>query len=189
MALNDTLTSCGNPSRGRYVMGCRCFMCRVANAEYYHRRRACEEGAEQGTMVGKAKTAAARRRVERWRGLGYGLREIEFWTGVSRSSLRTLVSGKHPNCNGLPSRMSRANHDAIMAARLPEMAPGALVDSAPTLRIIDELHAGGMAYAEIVRRSGLSRATIYKLERQRPSKVTQRTATRIRRIGNGSKRG
>lgn len=184
MALNDTLTSCGNPSRGRYVMGCRCFMCRVANAEY---AREQANRSETSAMVGARETEWARRRVGAWRAQGIGLREIELWTGVPRSSLQTLVTGKHRNCNGLPSRMSRANYEAIMAASFfrKAIAPGALVDSASTLRRVDGLHAKGMSYAEIARRSGVSKATVYKLERERPAKVTQRTATMIGRIRRG----
>ena len=177
----DGIVSCGNPSRGRYVSGCRCYMCRVANADYQremeHRRKA-----GTGAMVGAAKTRGARRRVEEWRKLGIGLREIEFWTGVPRSSLQTLVAGNHPNCNGLPLRMSRANHDAIMATHIPERAPGALVDSKATLRRMDELAAKGMSYAEMSRRSGLPKATVYQLKYKRPSRITQRTATMMGRV-------
>lgn len=185
MALNDTLTSCGNPSRGRYVMGCRCFMCRVANADY---AREHANGSEPSAMVGARETEWARRRIGIWRAQGIGLREIELWTGVPRSSLRTLVAGKHRNCNGLPSRMSRANYEAIMAASFfrKAIAPGALIDSAKTLRRMDGLHAKGMSYAEMARRSGLSRATVYKLERERPERITQRTATMMARIRRGN---
>ena len=172
--------SCGKPSRGSYNQGCRCYMCRVANSEYERARR---EGAEPA-MVGAAKTRNARRRVEDWQRRGIGLREIEFWTGVSRSSLRTLVRGKHPNCNGLPKRMSRANHEAIMSTHIPEHAPGALVDSRVTLRYMDIMREAGLSYAEMARRAGVSRSTIYKLAEQRPERVTQQTATRI---GNASK--
>ena len=175
------MRSCGNPSRGSYVSGCRCYMCRVANAEY-SLKHSHRDGTEETPMVGKAKTAAARRKVEGWRKRGIGLREVEFWTGVPRSSLQTLVSGNHQNCNGLPHRMSRRNHDAIMATHIPEKAPGALVDSALTLRMIDELHERGMSYAEMARRSGIPKATVYAIERNRPRKVEQKTETRMRRV-------
>ena len=175
------MRSCGNPSRGRYVMGCSCYMCRVANAEY-SLEQSHRDGTEDTPMVGKAKTAAARRRVEQWQKRGIGLREIEFWTGVPRSSLQTLVSGNHPNCKGLPQRMSRKNHDAIMATHIGEKAPGALVDSTMMLKKMDELHDHGMSYAEMARRSGIPYRTLYAIKAKRPAKVEQRTATRMRRM-------
>ncbi len=111
--MNEGLRTCGRPSRGRYVTGCRCYMCRVANADY------ARENAHAGMvdMVGEAETEEARERVRSWQRDGIGLRTISAYTGVPRSALQTLVSGNHPNCNGLPKRMKRENHDAIMAAR------------------------------------------------------------------------
>ena len=177
----DGIVSCGNPSRGRYVSGCRCYMCRVANAEY---ARANANGSQPAAMVGAKETQWARARVMGWREQGIGLREIEFWTGVPRSSLQTLVAGNHPNCKGLPRRMSKANYEAIMAMSFQRhaIAPGALVDSERTLRKMDALHAKGMSYAEMSRRSGLSKATVYQLKYKRPSRITQRTATMMGRV-------
>jgi len=187
--MNDGIVSCGAPSRGRYVSGCRCYMCRVANADY---ARANANGSQPAAMVGAQETEWARARIAKWRAQGIGLREIEFWTGVPRSSLQTLVAGNHPNCKGLPRRMSRANYEAIMGMSFfrHAIAPGALVDSAPTLARMDRLAAKGMSYAEMARRSGLPKATVYQLKYKRPSRITQRTATMMGRIrfNNGSKR-
>lgn len=156
--MNEGMTTCDSPSRGRYVQGCRCFMCRVANAEYASRN--ARDGAS--SMVGEHETAEARKRVNRWRGRGIGLRTIELWTGVPRSSLRTLVDGKHQNCNGLPKRMSRENYEAIMGAR-PDSARGAYVDARFANDALSKLRANGWTYVRISRESGLPMSTVHSM--------------------------
>ena len=57
--MNEGMTTCGKPSRGRYVQGCRCYMCRVANAEYA--REQPKQG-RRSAMVGRSATYKARRK-------------------------------------------------------------------------------------------------------------------------------
>lgn len=156
--MNEGTRTCGRPSRGRYVQGCRCYMCRVANAEYSSRH--AHEG--MTAMVGEAETAEARKRVNRWRGRGIGLRTIELWTGVPRTSLSTLVSGRHPNCSGLPKRMSRANYEAIMDAA-PDNARHSLVDARYANEALAKLRARGWTYPGIAEASGLPVSTIHAM--------------------------
>lgn len=168
--MNEDKRTCGRPSRGRYVQGCRCYMCRVANAEYSLRN--AHEG--MSAMVGEAETAEARRKVNRWRGRGIGLRTIELWTGVSRSALRTLVTGRHPNSNGLPKRMSRANYTAIMEAK-PDCARGAYVDARHANAALAKLRARGWTYPRIARESGLPLATVHAMAYRPKAKCAKRT--------------
>lgn len=168
--MNEGVTSCGKPSRGRYVQGCRCYMCRVANAEYATRH--AHDGAF--AMVGEPETAEARKRVNRWRGRGIGLRTIELWTGVPRSSLRTLVDGKHQNCRGLPKRMSRENYEAIMGAR-PDNARGAYVDARFANDALSKLRGRGWTYARISRESGLPLSTVHSLAYRPRTRCTKST--------------
>ena len=184
--MNEGKTTCGNPSRGGYIRGCRCFMCRQANAQYAYEHA---HGANEGKMVGEAETAEARERVMSWQRDGIGLRTIELWTGVSRSVLQTLVSGNHPNCNGLPKRMSRGNYEAIMSA-CPDRAGHALVDSGKALAALDSMREHGMTYPAIAEASGLRLGTVHSLSYRRSDTVTKATSDALVRaaFGKGGKR-
>lgn len=107
--MNEGARTCGRPSRGRYVSGCRCRACRIANDDYEYERA---RGARY--MTTPEETERARRKVERWRGMGFGLRRIAAVTGVHRSTLRTLLTGKHANCNGPTKRMKLECYEQIM---------------------------------------------------------------------------
>lgn len=186
-AMNDGLKTCGKPSRGRYVQGCRCYMCRVANAEY-SREQSHRDGGERDTaMVGAEETAEARERVERWRRLGIGLREIEMWTGVNRSALATLVNGHHAHGDGPTSRMSRANHDAIMAAEV-KRAPGALVPSRHARNALGKLVDAGWPKLRIAREAGVSYATVNKLAAG-AGRCTAKTSDALCRLWRAVSRG
>ena len=166
--------SCGNPSRARYVQGCRCYMCRVANAEY----AAANARGETHAMVGEDETVRARERVNRWRSRGVGLRTVELWTGVSRSALQTLVDGSHANCNGLPRRMKRENYEAIMAASVGPRG-AALVPAKWALDAFSKLRARGWTYKRIASESGVSLATVHRLAYRHPERVTAMTSDAI----------
>ena len=172
--MNEGAKTCGRPSRSRYVQGCRCLMCRVANSEYALR----QSHGEADAMVGEAETAEARAKVAWWQSHGIGLRSIEGWTGVPRSALQTLVRGNHPNCNGLPRRMSRANYEAIMDAECLA-APGSYVDAAETCEAIAELRGKGMSIAELSRRSSVPASTLYCIAEGRRTQVTRKTANAV----------
>ena len=146
-------------------------MCRVANAEY----SLANAHGETSAMVGPSEVSEARARVNRWRRQGIGLRTIELWTGVSRSALRTLVDGKHPNGNGPSRRMSRENYEAIMAAK-PRLRGGALTTSHWVLEALGELRERGWTYARIAEESGLPLSTVHSLAYRRPGKVTKGTS-------------
>lgn len=185
--MNDGLKTCGKPSRGRYVQGCRCFACRVANAEYSY-EQSHRTGCERDTaMVGAEETAEARERVERWRRSGTGLREIEMWTGVNRSALATLVNGHHSHGDGPTSRMSRVNHDAIMSAEV-RRAPGAQGSSAHARNALDKLMGAGWPKLRIAREAGVSYATVNKLAAG-GARCTARTSDALCRLWRAVSRG
>lgn len=124
MSANEGLRTCGRPSRGRYVSGCRCNACKAANDQYeYDRAR----GARY--MTTPDETERARRKVEGWRAMGFGLRSIAAVTGVHRSTLRTLLTGKHAKCNGKSRRMKLECYEQIMECGIRK---GELVICNPT---------------------------------------------------------
>jgi len=107
--MNEGIKTCGKPSRSRYIMGCRCNMCKSANDEYeYERVRGVRY------MTTPKETEKARRRVQKWRDKGFGLRKIAAVTGVHRSSLNTLMNHTHKNCGRKTKRMRLDNYEQIM---------------------------------------------------------------------------
>ena len=107
--MNEGMRTCGRPSRGRYASGCRCNACKSANDQYEYER-------VRGTryMTTPMETEKARRKVQGWRDMGFGLRTIAAVTGVHRSTLQTLMSGNHANCNGPTRRMKLECYEQIM---------------------------------------------------------------------------
>ena len=167
--MNEGLTTCGKPSRGRYVQGCRCYMCRVANADYA--REMSHSKGRRTVMVGRERTSAARKRVQGWLDAGVPLREICRATGVRREAMRTLMTGNHPNAarfkDGRPKksrRMSRANYERIMRCEDPH-APGSatLVDASALNRALAWLYAHGVTPYRVAKESGIPIGTIYSL--------------------------
>lgn len=107
--VNEGVKTCGRPSRWRYVHGCRCKACTYANSLYEYGRTHGER-----SMTTQQETERARRKVQGWRDMGFGLRRIAAVTGVHRSTLSTLLDGKHANCNGPTRRMKLECYEQIM---------------------------------------------------------------------------
>lgn len=169
--MNEGERTCGKPSRGRYNMGCRCFACHVANADYEHERQHRPDKCRTTPMVGEKATRRARARVRSWLADGHSLREVGRATCVGRTALRTLLYGKHPNAamrGGNPmvsKRMKRANYEAIMRCDMSrrKIAGGTYVDAKPVVDAIEWLTAHGVRRARIAREAGVPSATIYQL--------------------------
>lgn len=169
--MNEGERTCGHPSRGRYAMGCRCFACRVANADYEHERAHRPDRCRTTPMVGEQATRMARARVRSWLDEGRSIREVCRATGVGRTAIRTLLYGKHPNAatrGGNPmvsKRMKRANYEAIMRCDMSrrKIAGGTYVDAKPVVDAIEWLIAHGVKHARIAREAGIPSATIYQL--------------------------
>lgn len=166
--MNEGKRSCGNPSRGRYVEGCRCYMCRVANADY---AREHQKGGKRSAMVGRSATYKARRKVQGWLDAGYPLREISRATQINRNVLKTLLTGEHAHAprfaNGKPkatARMSRANYEKIMKCDRPS-APvgGKIVDAASLNSALSWLYSHGVTPYRVAKESGIPLGTIYSL--------------------------
>lgn len=168
--MNEGLRTCGKPSRGRYVQGCRCYMCRVANAEY---ALAQSHGENEPLMATPAQTSACRARVNKLTEGGWSLRQICEEAGVPRSSLRSLMRGhgntpvsKRGACAGekVTHKMSRDNCRAIMALPMrPRIADAALVDGMPLARGVKWALAHGHNCAAIARDAGIDKQAVYRL--------------------------
>lgn len=169
--VNEGLRTCGRPSRGRYVQGCRCYMCRVANAEY---SLAQSHGENERRMVGAAATEGARARVIELMGNGWTKRRICEETGMPRSTLRSLLDG-HGNTPEYKrgeragrkkptAKMGKAAHDAIVALPdRPRAAGGALVDATSLARGVRWALANGRTVAQVARDAGLDYCAVRRL--------------------------
>ena len=178
--MNEGKASCGKPSRGRYVQGCRCYLCRVANADYAREYRKSTKA-----MVTKYSTAKARKKVQAWLDEGYSLREIFRATGVGRNPMRTLMTGKHHNAatfkNGRPrasKRMSRANYDKIMKCdRICAPRPNQIVDATALNNALAYLYAHGVTPYRVAKESGIPLGSIYSIGSK--EKCTVKTLARL----------
>lgn len=183
--MNEGLRTCGKPSRGRYVQGCRCFMCRVANADYSREndamRRARRRRMDDDAMVGVASVQKCRRHVLDLLAHGWTKRGICSASGVGRSALDSLLDGHHRKPGRTIKRMRRGNYEALMAleADRPYIAPGQLVDARPVEEAIRWLVAHGMSVARISRESGIALPTVYHLRDKRGGRCEQQTAAKL----------
>lgn len=177
--------TCGSPSRGRYVQGCRCYLCRVANAEYSREHANRKKGSQDTPMVGGHAVGKARKKVQGWLDEGYSLREICRATGVNRNAMRTLMSGKHRNAarfeNGKPKqsrRMTRRNYEAIMACDRPVSPKGGqIVDAASLNNALAWLYARGVTPYQVSKASGIPLGSIYHIGAK--EKCTIKTLARL----------
>lgn len=152
--------SCENPSRTRYVGGCRCAACREANrlyAEDLMRRKL------YGRPLERVDAEPVRRHVEKLGKMGISRKEICRLTGVGWSSMQALMHGHHRT--GEPvKRMSRENAERIMAVDGSRRTIGSkqMVNS----RIVDDiprLKAAGLPVRAMARMSGIGMSTLYML--------------------------
>lgn len=161
------MKSCGKPSNDRYESGCRCYSCCKAHQEY---ERAWAK--QDRSMVGEQQVKKAQKKLRSWLDQGFSIREICRATGITRNSIRILLTGKHPSApidvkTGkyvMPKRMSRANYNRIMACEKPN-APTrkSRVDASSLNSAIKWLDEHGVKRATIVKMSGLPERTVYSL--------------------------
>jgi len=113
--------------------------------------------------------STARAHLERLRGLGVGYQQAAKLSGVSRSSVSAIRSGR-------AVRVRPETEAAILAVR-PVLARGALVNSYATRRLVRALEAEGFTKIEIVRRLGLRGRTL-RVE----NRITVRKALKMRAL-------
>lgn len=183
--MNESLTTCGRPSRGRYVQGCRCYMCRVANAEYSLEQSHRRDGGrrpQDTPMTGASGVRRCRAHVLDLLAHGWTKRGICQASGVGRRTLDYLLDG-HPRNPGKPiTRMKRENYRALVALEpeRPYIAGGQLVDARPVLDAIAWLDAHGMTRYRIAKESGIPLGSIYAIGRS--GRCLQSTAVKLARV-------
>ena len=176
------MKSCGKPSRGRYVQGCRCYMCRVANSEY---SLAHAHGVNEKKMLGRESANKLRRRVKEMLDNGWTKRGICREAGVPRSALATLLGG-HRNTPTKTSgekkrtcKVSAKTAKAINALPLHprKRADGELIDAAPVNATLAALYSVGITPYQVAKESGIPLGSIYSIGDK--EKCTYRTMKRL----------
>jgi len=128
--------------------GCRCQPCRTAGATYnkiLERRRL--KGIE--TLFDNTE---AREHLQWLSSKGVGLRTVQERSGVGRTTLQSIVSGR--------TRRARAETiAAILAVGTHVRAPGGLVDAGPTWQLLEGMLRYGYTQGYLAKRLG---ATYHK---------------------------
>ena len=162
------MAECG--TRTRYVIGCRCEPCTVANRVYareldrHHRRVAY--GIEQ-PVVRFVDATETREHLLWLRSFGVGLRTVVKLTGLGRTALGQIRSGEtkqvHPDTETKILDLWRdTRNDAMVVA------------AEPTWKRIAWLQQQGWSKARIARELGLGRTLQIRTER-----ITHRTEQRV----------
>jgi transcriptional regulator with XRE-family HTH domain len=146
--------------------GCRCEACRQAAATYnkiLERRRL--KGIE--TLFDNSE---AREHLRWLSGKGVGLRTVQERSGVGRTTLQSILSGR--------ARRSRAETiAAILAVGTHVRAPGGLVDAGPTWQLLEDMLRYGYTQGYLAKRLGaVYEKPILQISR---SMVLQSTADKV----------
>ena len=134
--------------RLKYVAGCRCDLCRRANANWQRNRL---QAKKQGDWNGIVSAEKARQHLAMLSAAGVGRRTVEDASGVSDTILALIKSGGRVRIRARTERQ-------ILAVTPAAAADGAKVSAEPTLRRIDELLALGYTKTFIARQLGYSEA-------------------------------
>lgn len=155
-------------TRVRYVAGCRCDECTLANRTY---ARARLQAQRSGDWNGLVDAGAARRHIERLSAAGVGRRTIADISGVADSSIQEIKTGRK-------KRIRAQTEREILRATPKALNDASLVPAGRTWKLIEKLLREGFTKGQIARRIGCKRAAL-QLRRDR---VTARTALKIEKL-------
>lgn len=161
--------------RSRYVAGCRCDDCRRANREYYRKRTMQKVAEECGAPATMVDAEPVRLKLLALYEQGYTQREVCRLTGLSRSTLRSIVVAHHRS--GRPVAMvRRETKDAICAIKGRRCLSAAQrVDAEWMARQVKRYLERGLSVAQLSRAVGIDRQTLDRIAHGGPCKVEART--------------
>lgn len=110
-------------THARYVSGCKCFRCRVANSDFI------KAGSKNGKIVS---AEAARSHILSLARLGMGYKPLGEVAGVNHNIMWGIRQGTRPR-----ARQSTINR--ILAVDFSAAPDGARIPAGPTWKILDEL--------------------------------------------------
>ena len=154
--------------RVKYIGGCRCDLCRKANARYSSKR---SQTVKFGDWNGLVDAAPAKAYLHRLSAEGAGRRAVSAATDIPQSAIALISSG-----NRLQIR--KRNFDKIMSVDVDSASNSALISSRATWRQVDELLEEGFSVLKLSQDLGLSRQTL-AIRRKR---ILATTAARVDRF-------
>lgn len=126
-------------TRIKYMGGCRCDKCRRANTDYEKERAAARK---TGDWNGIVTAGRARVHMLKLSKQGVGRRSVQAVTDIADSILHKIRSGTKLRIRARTERL-------ILAVTKEMAADGALVDAAPTWKLINKLLAKGYTKSQI----------------------------------------
>lgn len=147
---NELATNRPHGDRLRYLAGCRCQDCRRANTEYEKERARARKN---GDWNGQVPAAAAREHLLKLSAAGIGYKQAADAAKVSATVVAMILNGRRQQIRARTAR-------SILAVGTQAAADGALVDAAPSWKIIDQLLAQGYCKAQLARELGYTNPAI-----------------------------
>ena len=153
--------------RLRYLAGCRCLKCRMANSNYETTRARARKA---GDWNGLVDAGPARRHLAKLSRAGVGYKTVADAASVARSVVAKIRTGE------------RTQVRARTARRLLGVTPDARADSShvpagPTWRLIRQLQEEGFTKTRIAQELGVGRAIQF-----RRTHVLARTALAVEKL-------
>ena len=155
-------------SRTRYVLGCRCEPCTIANRVY---ARARYRAKSQGGWNGLVSAEPARKHLRALSRKGVGRHSVRAASDVSDAILWEIATGIRP-------RIRLRTEQRILAVDVDAVADHGFVDGRKTWRLIGRLLEEGFSKAELARRLGYKSPAI----QFRKERVLAVTAFRVERF-------
>lgn len=160
--------ACG--TRLRYIAGCRCYHCRMANSDYERMRAAARK---RGEWNGLVDASAARAHLLKLRRQGVGRRAVCLASDLNLSVIIKIYQGKR-------TQIRATTEKRILAVTPAARLDGAHVSAKKTWRLLDQLLDEGFTKARLAGELG------YKSRKLAVGKhkVTVETAGRVERLWN-----
>lgn len=158
---------------------CSCGSCRFANRQAESRRT---RAIVMGRWEPYVDARATREHLQLLRKDGLGIDRIVALSGVSRSTVRRLLTPTGSLASPLPNRIRPEVAARLLALDCAETPsdPRSLVDASPTQQLIADLQAAGYSRAELARTLGRSCASLTRTMSR--SAVTLETAEAVTRL-------
>jgi hypothetical protein len=137
-------------TRLRYLGGCKCLKCRMANSNYETARARARAA---GDWNGNVSAAEARKHILKLSRKGIGRRSIAEASDVAETVIAEIRSGKKQQIRARTARR-------ILAVTPAAIADHALVPAARAWRLINELLEEGFTKAHIARELGYARPAL-----------------------------
>lgn len=155
--------------------GCRCYVCAAARSAYDENR---SRAIAYGTWQPWVDAEPVRTHIRHLQTCGMGLRTIERLSGVTRSSLAAILSGKTGREPARKVRPATAQRILAVEPTLDNLAPKTLVDATGTVRRLQALVTQGWSHAKLAARLGITPQNFTSL--MNSSQVTARRAHAVR---------